>query len=81
MEGFKRALPKFHYMREHPILSKSTQIYILFGKILGKGQSAGNLMGQNERGLSSQHKGTSETTCEIDNNNVYNKKLNDEFKF
>ena len=26
MEGLKRALLKFHYMRKHPILSRSTQI-------------------------------------------------------
>ena len=81
MEGLKRALLKFHYMREHPILSRSTQIYILLGKILDKGQSARNFMGQNERDLSIKHKGSSETKCEIDNNNVYKKKLNDEFKY
>lgn len=78
MEGLRRALLKFHYMREHPILSRSTQIYILLGKILGKGQSARNFMGLNEGDLSIQHKGSSETTCEIDNNNIY---LKDEFKY
>ena len=78
MEGLKRALLKFHYMREHPILSKSTQMYILLGKILDKGQSARNFMGLNEGDLSIQHKGSSETTCEIDNNNIY---LKDEFKY
>jgi hypothetical protein len=81
MEGLNRALLKFHYMREHPILSKSTQIYILLGKILDKGQFARNFMGQNEEGLSIKHKGSSETTCEIDNNNVYLKNLKDEFKY
>ena len=78
MEGLKRALLKFHYMREHPVLSRSTQIYILLGKILGKGQSARNFMGLNEGDLSIEHKGSSETTCGIDNNNVY---LKDEFKY
>nr|YP_313631.1 LAGLIDADG homing endonuclease [Epidermophyton floccosum]AAW78237.1 LAGLIDADG homing endonuclease [Epidermophyton floccosum] len=78
MEGLLRALSKFHYMREHPILSRSTQIYILLGKILGKGQSARNFMGQIKGDLSIQHKGSSETTCEIDNNNIY---LKNEFKY
>ena len=35
-------------------------------------------MGLNEGDLSIQHKGSSETTCEIDNNNIY---LKDEFKY
>lgn len=78
MEGLIWALLKFHYMREHPILSRSTQIYILLGKILGKGQSARNFMGLNEGDLSIEHKGSSETRCEIDNNNVY---LKDDFKY
>lgn len=83
MEGLKRALLKFHYMREHPILSRSTQIYILLGKILDKGQSARNFMGENEGVFSIKHKGSSETTCEIDNkdDNVYLKNLKDEFKY
>lgn len=48
MEGFNRARAflKFHYMREHPVILKSTQNYLL-GKIFNKGQSAGNFMGQN----------------------------------
>ena len=50
----------------------------MLGKILGKGQSARNFMGLNEGDLSIQHKGSSETTCEIDNNNIY---LKDEFKY
>ena len=78
MEGFNRALLKFHYMRKHLILSKSTQIYILLGKILGKRQSARNFSGQNEGGLSIKQEGSSETTRGIYNNNVY---LKDEFKF
>ena len=65
-------------MRKHLILSKSTQIYILLGKILGKRQSARNFSGQNEGGLSIKQEGSSETTCGIDNNNIY---LKDEFKF
>jgi hypothetical protein len=77
MEGLERALIKFHYMREYPILSKSTQIYILFGKILGMGQYAKNFMGQIKRDLSIKHKGFSETTREI-NNNIY---IKDEFKY
>jgi hypothetical protein len=83
MEGLKRALLKFHYMRGHLILSRSTQIYTLLGKIQDKRQSARNFMGQNEGGLSIKHKGSSETTCEIDNNynNVYFKNLKDEFKY
>ncbi len=77
MEGFNRALLKLHYMREHPILSWS-----LLGKIQYKGQSARNFMGQNEGDLSIiKHKESSETTCKINNNNVYLKNLNDEFKF
>lgn len=44
MEGLKRALLKFYYMREHPILFRSTNI--LLGKILDKGQLARNFMRQ-----------------------------------
>ena len=82
MEGLKRAFLEFHCMREYPILYRSTQIYILLGKILYKGQPARNFMGQTEGGLSIKHKGSSETICEIDNNdnNVYKKNLKDEFK-
>jgi hypothetical protein len=73
MEGLKRAFLEFHCMREYPILYRSTQIYILLGR---------NFMGQTEGGLSIKHKGSSETICEIDNNdnNVYKKNLKDEFK-
>ena len=47
MEGLDRALNKFHYMREHPVTSRSTQnLNILFGKILYEGQSAGNFLRQ-----------------------------------
>jgi hypothetical protein len=67
-------------MREHPILFRSTQFYILLGKILNKGQPAINFMGQTEEGASFKHKGYSETTREIDNN-VYFKNLKDEFKY
>ncbi len=80
MEGFNRAFFKFHYMREHPIIFKSTQNYLL-GKIFNKGQSAGNFMRQNESDLSIfKHKGSSETTREINNNN-YTNYLKYDFKF
>lgn len=81
MEGFNRAFFKFHYMREHPVILKSTQNYLL-GKIFNKGQSAGNFMGQNESDLSIfKHKGSSETTREINNNNNYTNYIKDDFKF
>lgn len=80
MEGLGRALFKFHYMREHLILSWSTQV--LFGKIQDKGQSARNFMGQNKWELSKfKHKGSSETIREINNNNVYLIKLDEKFKY
>jgi hypothetical protein len=54
----------------------------LLGKIFNKGQSAGNFMGQNESDLSIfKHKGSSETTREINNNNNYTHYLKDDFKF
>jgi len=83
MEGLKRALLNFHYMREHPILFKSTQIFILLGKTLDSGQFARNFMGQTEGGLSIKHKRSSKITCEIDNNdnNVYLKNIKKEFKY
>lgn len=53
MEGLvKRALIKFHYMREHPALNSWSSVYLNFGKIQEEGKSAGNF------------KGSSETTCE-----------------
>jgi len=56
MEGLlKRALVKFHYMREHPLISRSTSYFITIGKIHGIGQSAGN---------QSYSLGSSETTRE-----------------
>jgi hypothetical protein len=71
MEGFfGRALPKLHYMREHPVthffrvLNSWSSIYLLnFGKIQEEGQSAGNIVLNN---------GSSETTREAI-------KLNDKF--
>jgi hypothetical protein len=52
MEGFyftltyfnknRRALLKFHYMREHPLILKSTSYFVTIGKICNIGQSAGN---------------------------------------
>lgn len=43
MEGLvKRAFLKLHYMREHPIILRSTSYYVTIGKILSIGQSAGN---------------------------------------
>ena len=43
MEGLvKRAFLKLHYMREHPIILRSTSYFVANGKILSLGQSAGN---------------------------------------
>ena len=43
MEGLvKRAFLKLHYMREHPLISRSTSYFVTIGKILSIGQSAGN---------------------------------------
>jgi len=53
MEGLvKRALIKFHYMREHPALNSWSSVYLNFGKIQEEGKSAGNFTD------------SSETTCE-----------------
>lgn len=49
MEGLlNRALLKFYYMQEHPIILRSTSYFITIGKILYIGQSAGNLLGPSE---------------------------------
>ena len=82
MEGLYRALlNKFHYMREHPVELRSTQKnYVLLGKILSKGQSAGNFLDYIDQDMVIKHKGSSETKREI-NNDVYSKKLNENFKF
>lgn len=43
MEGLvNRAFLKLHYMREHPLISRSTSYFVTIGKILSIGQSAGN---------------------------------------
>jgi hypothetical protein len=43
MEGLvKRAFLKLHYMREHPLILRSTSYFVTIGKILSFGQSAGN---------------------------------------
>jgi hypothetical protein len=43
MEGLvTRAFLKLHYMREHPIILRSTSYFVTIGKILSIGQSAGN---------------------------------------
>jgi Proton-conducting membrane transporter/NADH-Ubiquinone oxidoreductase (complex I), chain 5 N-terminus/LAGLIDADG endonuclease len=43
MEGLvKRAFFKLHYMREHPLILRSTSYKVTIGKILSIGQSAGN---------------------------------------
>ena len=56
MEGLViRALLKFHYMREHPLILKSTSYFVTIGKIFSMGQSAGNL---------DNLQGSSETTRE-----------------
>ena len=82
MEGLYRALlNKFHYMREHPVELRSTQInYILLGKILSEGQSAGNFLDYINEDMVIKHKGSSETTREI-NNDIYSEKLDYNFKF
>lgn len=59
MEGFKWALLKFHYMREHLETIWSTQEHILLGKIQMVRQSAGN-----QTSLLNDEVGSSETTCE-----------------
>ena len=49
MEGLlKRALLKFHVMREHLLILRSISYYIATGKILNIGQSAGNQLGSSE---------------------------------
>jgi hypothetical protein len=49
MEGLvKRALVKFHYMREHPALNSWSSVYLNFGKIQEEGKSAGNIKGSSE---------------------------------
>ena len=56
MEGLLiRALLKFHYMREHPIILKSTCYFVAIGKTFNVGQFAGNLC---------KTQGSSETTRE-----------------
>lgn len=68
MEGLlKRALFKFHYMREHPLILRSTSYFVTIGKILCIGQSAGNQ-------YSTTPLGSSEITCETI-------KLSDKFKW
>jgi hypothetical protein len=43
MEGLLiRAFLKFHYMREHPLILRSTSYFVSIGKILRIGQSARN---------------------------------------
>ena len=55
--GLKRAFLKLHYVRENPVLSIGPlKSYILLGKILYKGQSAGNL---------AFNQGSSETIREV----------------
>jgi len=58
MEGLvTRALLKLHYMREHPIILRSTSYDVTIGKILSIGQSAGNQL--------TKELGSSETTREV----------------
>jgi hypothetical protein len=59
MEGWFRALLKFHYMREHLKTIWSTQETFLLGKIQIVRQSAGN-----QTSLKNDEVGSSETTCE-----------------
>ena len=43
MEGLvNRALFKFYYMREYPVLNSWSSVYLNFGKIQEEGKSAGN---------------------------------------
>lgn len=63
MEGLKRALLKFFYMRENTLILKSTSYFVAIGKIFNIVQSAGNLF---------DIQGSSETTRETI-------KLNDNF--
>ena len=57
MEGLvTRAFLKLHYMREHPVILRSTSYFVAIGKILSIGQSAGNQL--------INTLGSSETTCE-----------------
>ncbi len=68
MEGLKRALLKFHYMRGHPVINSWSTVCtqsINFGKIQEKGKYAGNF---------DLVKVCSETTCETI-------KLDDKFKW
>ena len=55
-ENKKRAFLKLHYMREHPLMLRSTSYFVTIGKILNIGQFAGN--------QSSNELGSSETTRE-----------------
>jgi len=58
MEGLvTRALLKLHYMREHPLILRSTSYFVAIGKILSIGQSAGNQL--------TNKLGSSETTREV----------------
>jgi hypothetical protein len=65
MEGWCNwAFLKFHYMREHPVLSLGPlKRYILFGKIQEQGQFAGNFIDFNSN--IKENLGSSETTREI----------------
>jgi Proton-conducting membrane transporter/LAGLIDADG endonuclease/NADH-Ubiquinone oxidoreductase (complex I), chain 5 N-terminus len=90
MEGWFWALLKFHYMREHPETSWSTQgIRLnlrsshknenssLFGKIQEVGRSAGNQTSFKNDGV-----GSSETTCEtLKTIKDYSLNLNPRFKY
>ena len=72
MEGLlNRALLKFHYMREHPLILRSTSYFVAIGKILCIGQSAGNW-------CSTTTLGSSETTRETIKRP---QPLNDNFKW
>jgi hypothetical protein len=67
MEGwYNWAFLKFHYMREHPILSLGPlKICILLGKIQEQGQFAGNFVYSNIDWNIKENLGSSETTREI----------------
>ena len=67
MEGwYNWAFLKFHYMREHPILSLGPlKICILLGKIQEQGQFAGNFVYSNIDWIIKENLGSSETTREI----------------
>jgi len=78
MEGFKRALLKFHYTREYLKIYRSTHSIV---KNIYIRQPAGNFIRFfNDIKSKNNYKSSSETTREI-SNIVFNKPIDDKFKF